>query len=134
MSNDPFSLDFAEFDRRFLEYAVTKAPEAAKQGMFEALGELKHDADSVQPMTPYLEGHLRSEHTKTIEAEPGNIVAKLVFLMPYAARMHEGKASWKWTRTRVPSPGPKFLETKMMMFGKKYFQIVANRIKDATGG
>lgn len=129
-----FDLDFTDFQKKFLTYAVKTAPDAAEKGMFEALGELKHDADEVKPQTPYLEGHLRSDHKKIIETGPDNIIAKLVFLMPYAARMHEGKASWNWTRTRVPSPGPKYLENKMMWFMKKYVDIVARRIKAVTGG
>jgi hypothetical protein len=133
--NEVFNLDFAgsDFCKKLIDWAVSQAPEAAKKGLFEALGELKHDADTIQPQTPYLEGHLRSDHKKNIDVNPDNITAQLVFLMPYAARMHEGKATWNWTRTVVPSPGPKFLEAKMMFFQKKYMNIVADEVKKTTG-
>jgi hypothetical protein len=121
MSNDPagnFEFDFGDFDRRFAEYALNKAPDAAEKGMWEALRELKNDCDTVYPKTPHLEGNLRGDYTlvlegvtqkKVVENTGGKgkshrtgitiaeelgraglaIICKLIFRMPYAARWHE---------------------------------------------
>jgi hypothetical protein len=62
-----FNLDWTNFNERFLEYALKTAPEAAEKGMFEALSELKNDADNVTPKTPLLEGNLRGDVTLILE-------------------------------------------------------------------
>jgi hypothetical protein len=154
-----FELDFSEFNRRFLEYALKTVPEAAEKGIFEAISELKHDADSVTPTTPLKQGNLRGDYTIIVEgitkstiaeksggkgkdhAKGGSkpaerygakdIIAKLIFRMPYAAKWHEAvnrKVNW-----HEPGSGPKYLESKMMAFGKKYMGIVASRVKETTG-
>lgn len=163
--NEAFSLDFADFNRRFLEYALKTAPEAAEKGMFEAISELKNDADNVSPKTPHLEGNLRGDYTfilegitqsKVVEKSGGkgkdhhkggggpverfgasNIIVKVVFRMPYAAKWHEA-VDREWAQGGVlwsePGVGPKYLESKMAMFNKKYIGIAAMSIKSATGG
>lgn len=160
-----FELDFLEFNRRFLEYALKTAPAAAEKGMFEAISEMKNDADNVPPKTPHLEGNLRGDYTIVLEGitqskisersggkgkdhkrsgeKPAerfgakDIIAKLIFRMPYAAKWHEA-ADREWAQGGInwseSGVGPKYLESKMMMFMKKYISIVAARIKEATGG
>jgi hypothetical protein len=133
--NDGFTLDFTEFNKTFFQYAEHDAPDAVKAGLFEALGELKHDADEVAPKTPYLDGHLRAEHTKVMEQLADVIRGTLTFLMPYAARMHEGLPTWNWTQTRAGGGvGPKYLENKMVRkdLRDKYMGIVAARIRKTT--
>lgn len=164
--NGSFSLDWTDFDKKFLEYALKTAPAAAEKGMFEALSELKNDADTVTPKTPHLEGNLRGDYTlilegitqsKVVEKSGGkgkdhqkggggaaaerfgasDIVAKVVFRQPYAAKWHEA-ADREWSQGGIlwseSGVGPKYLESKMAMFMKKYIGIVATRIKEATGG
>jgi hypothetical protein len=152
--NSSFSLDWKEFNQKFFEYALKTAPAAAEKGMFEALAELKNDADNVTPRTPHLEGNLRGDYTMILEGitqskvkEVGsqhrggggvterrganNIIAKLVFRMPYAAKWHEAvnrKINWS-----EAGSGAKYLEFKMMAFAKKYIGIVASAIKAVTG-
>lgn len=153
-----FELDFTEFNERFFRYALETAPAAAEKGMFEAISELKNDCDNVYPKTPHLEGNLRGDYTmilegitqsKLVEKSGGkgkdhkkggskpaerrgavDIICKLIFRMPYAAKWHEAvnrKVNWS-----EPGVGPKFAESKLMAFGKKYFGIVASRIKETT--
>lgn len=165
MKDGGFSLDFTDFNKKFLEYALTTAPAAAEKGMWEALRELKADCDNVTPKTPLLEGNLRGDHTLILEgittskveeksggkgkdhhkggSKPAerfgalNIIAQLIFRMPYAAKWHEA-ADREWSQGGVlwseSGVGPKYVESKMMMFMKKYIGIVATRIKEATGG
>lgn len=158
MSANPdgtFEFDWTDFDRKFLEYATKIAPAAAEKGMFKAISELKNDSDNVTPRTPHLHGDLRGDYTFILEgitqskvedhgtkfrggdapAErygANNIVAKIVFRMPYAAKWHE--AVNRVVHWSEPGVGPKYLETKMMMFMKKYINIVAMRVREVTGG
>jgi hypothetical protein len=158
MANEAFSLDFADFNKKFIEYALKTAPAVAEDGMFKMMTALKIDADEVTPKTPHLEGNLRGDYTIILEgitqskvanhsggkgsdhkssgesaAErfgASNIIAKLVFRQPYAAKWHEAvnrKVNWS-----EPGVGPKFLESKMMMFGAKYIKKIADMIKATT--
>lgn len=158
--NSSFSFDWTKFDKRFLEYALKTAPEAAEKGMWEGLRALKADCDNVIPKTPLREGNLRGDYTlilegitqSKVEEKTGgkgkdhkrggggaverfgakDIIAKLVFRMPYAAKWHEAvnkKVNWS-----EGGAGPKYVESKMMMFARKYMQIVAMAIKAVTGG
>jgi len=159
MKDGGFELDFSKFNARFLEYALTTAPAAAEKGMWEALRELKADCDNVTPKTPLLEGNLRGDHTLILEgittskveeksggkgkdhhkggSKPAerfgalNIIAQLIFRMPYAAKWHEAvnkKVNWS-----EGGAGPKYVEAKLMAFGKKYMGMVASAIKAVTG-
>lgn len=150
-----FEIDWTDFNRRFFEYATRTAPAAAEQGMWRALGELKHDVDTVTPKAPLLEGNLRGDFDLVLEGittskvvssgSKGNaravakerigakgIVVKLILRMPYAAKWHEavGKKV-NWSEAGV---GPKYMERKMQMFAKKYFNIVSDVLRSAAGG
>lgn len=154
-----FEMDWSDFDRKFFQYALETAPAAAEKGMFEAVSELKNDADNVYPKTPHLEGNLRGDYTIILEGitqskmtehsggkgkdhkrsgeKPAerrgavDIICRLIFRMPYAAKWHEAiDKAWEagginWSESGV---GPKFVERKFQMFAKKYFGIIATRI------
>jgi hypothetical protein len=153
-----FEMDFLEF-MRGLDLYDEKVQVAAELGMFEALSALKDDCDNITPVTPFKDGNLRGNYTFILEGitqskiqEVGSknrgggkpaerrgavdIVAKLIFRMPYAAKWHEAVSrAINWTLTRISrgTPGAKWVESKLIN-GKKYFQLVALRIKEATGG
>jgi hypothetical protein len=158
--NSSFNLDFTNFNQKFLDYALKTAPEAAEKGMWEALRALKADCDNVIPKTPLLEGNLRGDYTlilegitmSKVEEKSGgkgkdhkrggggaaerfgakDIIAKLIFRMPYAAKWHEAvnkKVNWS-----EAGAGPKYCESKMAMFKSKYMNFVALAIKAVTGG
>ncbi len=155
MSNDgSFTLDFTDFDKKFLEYAVKTAPAAAEKGMFEALAALKNDCDNLAPRTPHLHGDLRGDFTFILQgitqskvedhgskgggggapAErfgADSIIAQLIFRMPYAAKWHEAvDRIVHWSEQGV---GPKYCESKMASFFMKYIGLVAKRIQEAGG-
>jgi hypothetical protein len=155
MNEGGFSFDFKDFNQKFLKYALETAPAAAEKGMFEAISELKNDADNVIPKTPHLEGNLRGDYTIIVEgitqskvvevgsknrsgAKPAerfgahSIIAKLIFRMPYAAKWHEavGKKI-NWSEGGV---GPKYVESKLMMFAKKYMAIIGWNVAAAKSG
>lgn len=45
---------------------------------------------------------------------------------PYAHRQHEG-VDFKFSE---PSAGPKYLESKLVRFGKEYYQVITDKIKE----
>lgn len=158
-----FEMNWDDFNSKFFKYALETAPAAAEKGMFEAISELKNDCDNVYPKTPHLEGNLRGDYTMILEgitrseiveksggkgkdhkkggSKPAerrgsnNIIARLIFRMPYAAKWHEAiDKTWeaggiKWSESGV---GPKFVERKLQMFMKKYFGMVADRVRETT--
>ena len=158
-----FEIDWEKFNSQFFEYALKTAPAAAEDGMFKAVSELKNDCNDVYPKTPHLEGNLRGDTTiilegitssKVVESVGGkgkdhkksgakpaerrgalDIICKLIFRMPYAAKWHEAiDKTWeeggiKWSESGV---GPKFAERKLQMFMRKYFGIVADTVRKTT--
>jgi len=135
MSGDTgFKISFEDFDKKFLDFAINEAPKAAEQGIFAAVSELKNDADTVEPKTPHLEGNLRGQFDLSHKQEGERIIAELVFKMPYAARWHEAEndidpvtgSKVHWSEAGV---GPKYVETKLIRFMKKYIGIATDYIK-----
>ena len=135
MSGDTgFKLDFKEFDKKFLDFAINEAPKAAEQGIFAAVGELKNDADGVAPKTPHREGNLRGQFDLSHRQEGDRIIGELVFKMPYAARWHEAEndidpvtgSKVHWSEAGV---GPKYVEAKLVRFMRKYIGIATDYIK-----
>lgn len=138
MSKSGFSMDFTDFDRNLRRYCLL-VPEDAKRGVRQALDELKLDADNVPPRTPHLEGHLRgSGKVIDIKVEPQEISGKLKYGgvsegqdVPYARKLHEAEpGTIEWSE---PDVGPKFIESKIVRFMKKYIEIIAATIKKARG-
>jgi hypothetical protein len=129
-----YELDFKDFDEKFMEFAVNKMPFEAEQGLFAAAGELKRDADTVEPKTPHLEGNLRGQYNITHKIDAGKIFAELTFKMPYAARWHEAEynidpvtgSKVNWSESGV---GPKYVEAKLVRFMRKYIGIATDYIK-----
>jgi hypothetical protein len=160
-----FEIDWENFNANFFKYALETAPAAAEKGMFEAISALREDVVNVYPKAPHLEGNLRGDYTmilagitqsKIVEKSGGkgkdhkqggekpaerlgakDIICRLIFRMPYAAKWHEAiDKTWeeggiKWSESGV---GPKFVERKLQMFMRKYFGIVADRVRETTGG
>jgi hypothetical protein len=66
-----------------------------------------------------------------------SIIVKLIFRMPYAAKWHEA-IDREWCQGGInwsePGVGPKYVETKLSMFRRKYLGIVADNVRKALGG
>ncbi len=130
-----YTMDFTDFNKKFTEIVKHAVPDSAAKGVREALQQLKLDADNVPPRTPHKEGHLRgsgrvgkvSIKKKEISGSI-RIGGKTVrFNVPYAARWHEvepGTINWS-----EPDVGPKYLESKMIMFKEDYMKIIAEVIR-----
>lgn len=133
-----YTLDFSEFDTRFRQYCIA-APDDAKEGVREALQELKLDSDNIPPRTPHKEGHLRGSG-KVIDLKnvPGEVSGILQYGgkgveydVPYAAKWHEAEpGTVEWSE---PDVGPKFIESKIVRYMKKYMEIIAEIIRKRRG-
>ncbi len=128
-----FTVDFSDFNKKFKNIVQNAVPGSTKIGMREALQEWKLDADNVPPRTPHLEGHLRASGKVNNPEIKGEIIEGSVsyggveFDVPYAAKWHEAEpGTVKWSE---PGVGPKYLESKAVMFMKKYMAIIAAVIR-----
>ena len=137
MSEGNYILDFTDFDKKFWDFVQRAAPDYAEHGIRQALDELKNDADTVPPMTPHKEGHLRgSGRVVNVKNVPGEISGELKYGgveydVPYAHRWHEVEpGTVKWSE---PGVGPKYLESKLARFGRKYIAMIAEAIRRKKG-
>lgn len=123
-----FTMDFTDFDRKFTKIVKDAVPGDARDGVREAAQEWKLDADNVPPRTPHLEGGLRaSGKVSEAEIKGEEISASVSYDMPYARRWHEVEpGTINWSESGV---GPKYLESKAVMFMKKYMSIIAEVIR-----
>ena len=133
MSKANFTMDFSNFNKKFKNIVQHAAPESTKIGIREAAQEWKLDADNVPPRTPHLEGHLRGSGRVSKPKEESNEInievayGGVKYKVPYAARWHEAEpGTVTWSETGV---GPKYLESKAVMFMKKYMAIIAEVIR-----
>ena len=123
-----FSVNFNDFNRKFFNIVKNAIPGDAADGLREAGQEWKIDADTVPPKTPHLEGGLRgSGKVSKAEIKGKSINVKVSYDTPYAKKWHEAEpGTINWSETGV---GPKYLESKAVMFMKKYMAIVSEVIR-----
>jgi hypothetical protein len=138
-----------------LDTEGTITPAMVGRGLFQSANALLKDAIYVKPMAPKDVGDLRGSartmggdgilHKSGDRHKPdksGNQLSVVCgFNIVYAAKWHEVPESRKinWTTDKGASdPGPKYLEKKMAIFGKRYTEIigefVAELLKTATAG
>ena len=124
-------IDFKDFDAQFKKVVQGKIPDYGRDGMLKALNELLHDAIYKQPYAPFDEGTLRaSARAEKPKVSGDAIIGTCGFNIEYAARWHElSPAEDKRINWSLPGSGRKFLESKMIMFAKKYLEIIALHIK-----
>lgn len=130
MSASRFFLDTVDFDKKFAEFIKTVPQEYGSQGLADAGFALLVDADDDNPQTPYKRGALRrSRKIEKPVIKSDAVSVNAGYNMVYAARLHEGEPTWKWTTTQVSNPGPKFLESKLVANARKYMQIAVDYIR-----
>lgn len=124
-----YFLDFTEFDKGFDVFAA-KYMDAAEGGMREAIQELKIDSDTIVPRTPHLHGDLRGQYKFEFMVKMAQLVGVIIYEMPYAARWHEAVGmAIQWSEK---GSGPKYIESKMILFKKKYIGIIAGKMREVT--
>jgi len=130
------TVNFSDFERRFKTIVEDAIPEEAAKGLFDAGGQLLRDAIEKAPQAPKDIGDLwGSRRVNEAKVEKDKISLECGFDIVYAARWHEVPigTNINWTTTKgAASPGPKYLETKMMMYKNDYMQIVADHIKNSA--
>jgi len=131
-----FSIDTRQVDARLKFLIEIVEPEFTNRGLFAAGNELLADARDVGPQAPKDTGDLwRSARTTKAEITAGGHAEILAgFNIVYAAKWHEVPLSKKinWTTNKGASqPGPKYLESKLLVNRDKYMKIIADFL--ATG-
>jgi hypothetical protein len=136
-----YFLDFSNFNKKYPNVIGKIIPRGAEKGMFNAANELLHDAVTKPPQAPFKKGDLWGSRSGTgkensmpieIKEDWKTLLSKFGFNISYAAKQHEAEPGrYKYTRTGAKQPGPKFLQTKMAQYAKKYAWIIAETIRRA---
>jgi hypothetical protein len=140
MADKAMVLDFEEFDKKLWELMEKTTPQICADAIFDAGSQLLQDADDEAPQTPWLHGALRrSRKVEKPVIKGTDITVDAGYDMEYAAYQHEG--DWpdrshvikNWTTDRIPNPGKKFLESKMIKHAGKYMKTIADYLKKKIG-
>jgi hypothetical protein len=147
------TFDTSDFEIKSMAL-VEKVKRASEEGMENAVKELMNDALTVSPMCPQETGAMAASHsvfvdgklvkvstvipsggvatprTSSIFKVSKNIEGALVVNKPYAASQHEGvRKGRRYANYTLIQSGPKWIESKLVRFGKKYFSMIAKRVK-----
>ena len=125
-------LDFSDFNKKFYTLVKDAIPEDAQKGTFNAMNELLNDSITKPPQAPKDIGDLWGSRIVEKPKKSGkDVVVVGGFNIKYAARHHEvAPGTFKYTTTKGASqPGPKYMQSKMAMFFKKYMEIIAETIR-----
>lgn len=128
MSSKPFTIDFKKFNADMKKFFETQAPEELEKGLFKAASEMLHDADKVEPKTPFEKGDLKGAKHYEPKNNKKEISIEAGYNLIYAAYQHEKEKTAK-SEYNLPGSGPKFLQRKMIMFKDKYIWIAATYLK-----
>ena len=128
-----FYLDSSEFDKKFEQLVKKAIPGDAQDGLFEAMSRVLDDSIELPPQAPRDMGDLHGSIAGTVKVETKHKLLSVRggFNIKYAHRHHEvAPGTYKYTLTKGASqPGPKFMQSKMARYGKKYMEIVAETIR-----
>ena len=132
------------FNTSMFEAGLLRGLQKMENGAEKALRpvgyEIVIDANEKPPKTPKDTGDLKSSgKVSEVKVTAAEMQIEIVFDMPYAARWHEAVGNIdpvrgkkiKWSE---PQSGPKYLESKMVMFHPKYMLMIANIIKGDMSG
>jgi len=128
-NNSGFTLDSRDFLVKFKRVTDKVIPEAAAQAFREVAPLILADAITKEPKAPHDTGNLwRSQKVDAPKTSKNEVYVEYGFNAEYAGIVHEMPAKTNWT---MPGSGPKFLETKLLMYGRSYFEKIAAKIKAA---
>lgn len=126
-------LDSSEFDKKFYELVQRAIPEDARKGLYEAMNEVLRDSIELPPQAPKEIGDLWGSTADTVKVETKGkeIIVSGGFNIKYAHRHHEVEpGTYDYTVDKgATQPGPKFMQSKMVRYAKKYMEIVASAIR-----
>ena len=128
-NNSGFTLDNRDFNMRFKNVTEKQIPDAGAQAFREVAPIILADAIKLEPRAPHDTGNLwRSQKVDVPKIRQNEITVDLGFNADYAAKVHEMPDTTAW---KMPGAGPKYLEAKLAMRGRDYFQMIADKIKAA---
>lgn len=126
-------LDSSEFDKKFYDLVENAIPDDARDGSFKAMNEVLRDSIELPPQAPRDIGDLQGSTADTVKVETkhGKISVSGGFNIKYAHRHHEvPPGTYNYTISEgAKQPGPKFMQSKMARYAKKYMQIIADTIR-----
>ncbi len=128
-------LDWTDFDKKFYKLVNEAIPKDAEEGLNDGMKEILSDSIELPPQAPKDIGELWGSTADTVELIKGKKDELLGvsggFNIKYAHRHHEAEpGEFKYTTDKgARQPGPKFMQSKMAQFGKKYMEIVAEVIR-----
>ena len=126
-------LDTSDFDKEFKKVVEKAIPEDARKGLDNAMNEWLSDSITKPPQAPKEIGDLWGSIAGTVRVvwKYKILIASGGFNIKYAHRHHEvPPGTFEYTVDKGASqPGPKFMQSKMAQFGKKYMEIVAETIR-----
>lgn len=126
-------LDTSDFDKKFGNLVKNAIPDDARKGLADAMNELLSDSITKPPQAPKDIGDLWGSTADTVKVEKKHkiLTASGGFNIKYAHRHHEvPPGTFEYTTDKGASqPGPKFMQSKMAQYGRKYMEIVAETIR-----
>ncbi len=129
-----FNLNWSEFDRKFYDLVEKAIPGDAQKGLRKAMNEVLRDSIELPPQAPKEIGDLWGSTAGTVKVETKykKLSASGGFNIKYARRHHEvPPGTFKYTTDKgAKQPGPKFMLSKMINYGRKYMGIVADVIRN----
>ena len=121
-----FTLDPSNYIHGFKEIAK-EMPEHGAKGMKFAAGLMIADAIEKEPRAPHDKGIMwRAQTIQDPVPVTDGFEVLAGFNVEYAAAQHEAPDGWNYT---MDGSGPKFIESKMLKYAKKYLQAAADYIK-----
>lgn len=128
-----YYLDFSEHKAKLKRLTDVDFPNYIEKGLYNAINELLEDSKTKPPQCPRDIGDLHAATAGTVQVKRTRNDISVVggFNKIYAKRHHEvAPGTYKYTTTKgVTQPGPKFMQSKMAMYAKKYIGIVAETIR-----
>lgn len=121
------TIDPADFIKGFKDYKRLASDEAI-EGMKEVVDQLLNDSVNVSPTVPKEFGDLRGDVFRDVEVSNDGIKGILVFKQDYAKDQHENT---EYEHTE-PGSGAKYLESKLLRFGRRYFGMIARKIRSVS--
>jgi len=126
-NNSGITFDSRDFDLKFKRVTGTVIPQTAAQAFREQAPLILADAITKEPKAPHDTGNLwRSQKVDAPKTSKNEVYIEYGFNAEYAAAVHEMPSKTNWT---MPGSGPKYLETKLLMYGRSYFEKIAAKIK-----
>lgn len=129
-------MDFSKFAKSFEDLTKVRMLKSAKVGEFEAANEVLSDSITKPPQTPKKTGDLwGARKVEAVKEKKGDISIVFGFNIFYATKQHEAEpGTYKYTKTKGATfPGPKFMQSKMLIYRRKYMGIVAEAIRRTRG-